>query len=154
MKSIIKSSLIIICLSLWAAQGHAQQFIPLADSIGKWSEVQLRPSTMPNGPMIEVSTKVIKHFGTTGIIEVKITNRSEKVISGRCGLKQTKGDLNDNIVHVNNAYNLGSLKPNYYVIFKMELRECMPKGRKNMDDLQKIAACQPRLLFPTGWLEY
>jgi hypothetical protein len=126
----------------------AQSELPLADEIGKWSEPQIRYMGNANSPKIKVRTKVIKHFGTTGVIDVEITNLSGQNISNYCGLKVTRGDLNDNTIHINNAYSIKSLKPDYYLTFRMELRECHPKGGRKMNDLEKIIACQPRLLFP------
>ncbi|MEJ7625607.1 MAG: hypothetical protein WKF35_02000 [Ferruginibacter sp.] len=126
---------------------QAQVNLPLADNIGEWSEPQERFIALENSPRIKVRSKVIKHFGTTGIIEVEITNLSEKTLSSTFGLKTPRGDLNDNKIHINNSYQLSKLKPNYVVTYKMELRECLPKGRGKMNDLEKCIACQPRLLF-------
>ena len=126
---------------------NAQTALPLADSLNKWSEPQVRFLSIEGSPKIQVRTKVIKHQGTTGIIEVEITNLSTKTLTTRFGLKVTKGDINDNTIHMNNSYQLKSLKPDYRVTYKMELRECLPKGRGKMNDLEKCKACQPRLLF-------
>jgi hypothetical protein len=128
----------------------ADTYLPLAESAGEWSVPQKRKlANHPNSPTIEVRTKVIKHFGFTGIIEVEITNRSERTFSATMGLKPTNSERDDNEVHVNNSYSFSDLKPGYYVTFKMELRECNPKGGRKMNDFEKVKACQPRLLFPT-----
>jgi len=79
--------------------------------------------------------------------EQQVCYLSDKPLSNSFGLKVTKGDIYDNTIHMNNSYQLSRLKPEYIVKYKMELRECLPKGRKKMDDLEKCMACQPRLLF-------
>jgi hypothetical protein len=125
---------------------NAQTALPLADSLNKWSEPVERFIAQEGTPRIRVRSKVIKHFGTTGVIEVEITNISDRTLAAAFGLKVTRGDANDNLIHPNNMYQL-NLKAGYRVTYKMELRECSPKGGRKMDDIEKCKACQPRLLF-------
>ncbi len=126
-------------------------FIPLADSVGKWSEYQYRTIQGPGSPEIQLRTKVVKHFGFTAIIMVEITNKSKTQLSHTMGLKPTNNDANDNTIHINNS-NTCKLKPNYYAEYKMEMRLCRPKGKK--DDMEIVRNCQPRLLFPSQTILY
>lgn len=127
-------------------KSNAQTALPLADSLDKWSEPVERFIAQEGTPKIRVKSKVIKHFGTTGVIEVEIKNISDRTLTAAFGLKVTRGDANDNLIHPNNMYQL-NLKPNFKTTYKMELRECLPKGARKMDDIDKCKACQPRLLF-------
>ncbi len=137
-----------VCLLFLTLHADAQTDLPLADKIGEWSEPQIRYLGNASTPKIQVRSKLIKHFGTTGIFDVEITNLSNQTITNFCGLKVPKGHIDDNTVHINNVYSIKVLKPDYKITFRMELRECKPKGAGKMDDLEKCKACQPRLLFP------
>lgn len=127
-------------------KSNAQTALPLADSLDKWSEPVERFIAQEGTPKIRVKSRVIKHFGTTGVIEVEIKNISERTLTAAFGLKVTRGDANDNLIHPNNMYQL-NLKPNFKTTYKMELRECSPKGGRKMNDIEKCKACLPRLLF-------
>ncbi len=133
-------------LLFFVLQTKAQADLPIADSLNKWSEPQERFIAREGTPRIKVRSKVIKHFGTTGVIEVEITNLSNINLRSAFGLKVPRGDANDYLIHPNNMYQL-NLKPGYRTTYKMELRECMPKGGRKMDDLEKCRACRPTLLF-------
>ena len=142
----LKFVFILSLLLLQRTSINAQADLPLADKVGEWSQPQTRFIAGEGTPKIKVRTNVIKHYGTTGVIEVEITNLSKQTLTTTFGLKTPKGDLNDNKIHVNNSYNL-NLRPDYKVTYKMELRECLPKGARKMDDIEKIKACNPLLLF-------
>ena len=125
---------------------NAQAYLPLADKVDEWSEPQIRSIAGEGTPKIKVRSKLIKHYGFTGVFEIEITNLSKQTLSSTFALKTPKGDLNDNKIHVNNSYQL-NLKPDYRATYKMELRECVPKGARKKDDIEKVKVCNPLLLF-------
>jgi hypothetical protein len=131
---------------LLQASTNAQAYLPLADKVDEWSEPQVRFIAGEGTPKIKVRSKLIKYYGFTGVFEIEITNLSKQTLSSTFALKTTKGDLNDNKIHINNSYHL-NLKPDYKATYKMELRECIPKGARKKDDIEKVKVCNPLLLF-------
>jgi hypothetical protein len=142
----LKLLLIISFFLFQQTSSNAQAYLPLADKVNEWSEPQVRFIAGEGTPKIKVRSKLIKHYGFTGVFEVEITNLSNRTLSSTFALKTTKGDLNDNKIHVNNSYQL-NLKPDYRATYKMELRECVPKGARKKDDIEKVKFCNPLLLF-------
>lgn len=119
---------------------QAQVFpIILADSVEKFSQPQ---QFLVSGQLVKVRTKLIKHFGTTCVFEVEVTNISEKDLKKSMGFVSTNGNANE-IYSVNSASI--RLKPNYYAVYKLEKRECLKRGKKN--PIESCMACNPRIGF-------
>jgi Tfp pilus assembly protein PilZ len=143
MKSYLKSLIVLAATALLFISTNnvqAQIFqVELADSVNKYSAPQ---DFMVFGQLVKVRTKLIKHFGTTCMFEIEITNKSEKELSRRVGFASKYGKKNE-VYEVNSA--MVRLKPNYYAVYKLEMRECFKKGKKN--PIESCMTCDPRLGF-------
>ncbi|HEX8332548.1 MAG TPA: hypothetical protein VF622_07990 [Segetibacter sp.] len=129
MKFPLKLFLITTFFLLQQASTNAQNSLPLADKVDEWSEPQVRFIAGEGTPKIKVRSKLIKHYGFTGVFEIEITNLSKQTLSSTFALKTTKGDLNDNKIHINNSYQL-NLKPDYKATYKMEFKGMRAKRCK------------------------
>ncbi|WP_198342240.1 hypothetical protein [Pedobacter psychrophilus] len=111
----------------------------MADSVNKFGPPQ---QCEVFGQLLQVRTKLLKHFGTTCMYEVEITNKSQKDINTRVGFTSLNGGKNE-VFAVNSA--MVRLKPNYYAVYKLEKRECLKKGKKN--PIESCMTCNPTLGF-------
>lgn len=129
-------------------EASAQKFpVIIADSVDKWSEPTVARIADNNNRLatLEVFVKVKKFKGTTASCVVFFRNIGETTISGYGGL-QTGDKPASQSIYAHNAGNF-SLKPGYEVSFNLELRECLPKNRKSLNDAGKCAACAPNICF-------
>ena len=143
-----KSIIALVTLLTAFAYGAKAQLAPLnmPQSDTTWSTPQTMVVKSHSGGAqeVEITCKLIKHYGTTGKFEVQVTNKGPKKLSGYVGLVKGGGqkDLNyNNLAHFNR------LGVNYRIKFNLELRECLPKGRSKMTDLEKCKACMPYIGF-------
>lgn len=126
----------------------AQKFpVIIADSVDKWSEPTIARIADENNNLatLEVFVKVKKFKGTTGMCVVFFRNIGETTISAYGGLQTGDKPASQSIYAVNAGY--FDLKPGYEVSFNLELRECLPKNRKSLNDAGKCAACAPNICF-------
>jgi hypothetical protein len=140
-------TILIVCLGL-STNTHAQKFpAMIADSVNKWSE----PATVriqdeyKQVVQLDVFVKVKKFKGTTADCVVFFRNTGDKTISCWAGL-QIGAKPADQSIYTVNAANF-TLKPGEEVSYNLELRECLPKGRKGLDAVGKCAACAPNICF-------
>lgn len=136
---------VLLCVTGTAS---AQKFpVIIADSVDKWSEPTIARIAGDNNKLatLEVFVKVKKFKGTTATCVVFFRNTGETTISGYGGL-QTGDKPASQSIYAHNAGNF-NLKPGYEVSFNLELRECLPKNRKSLNDAGKCAACAPNICF-------
>ena len=138
----------IVLLLIIAGAASAQKFpVQIADSVNKWSPavtVKIQDARMQIATL-DVFVKVKKFKGTTGECVVFFRNVGDKEISGWAAL-QIGSKADDQGIYTANATKI-SLKPGEEASKYLEIRECLPKGRKGMDAVGKCAACEPRICF-------
>lgn len=157
MKTSLKISLLTACLTIILFPVFAQVApLPMPESDTVWSAPKIMTLKSRNGTTqtVQVKSKLVKHKGTTGFIEVEITNQGPKKLTGYVTL--VVGDDNmDKVkdISYNNSTRISYLGNNYWIRYTLQLRECLPKGRKNMTDLQKCVACNPYIGFAEVWFD-
>ncbi len=137
-----------IAVTLLSLCASAQKFpVMIADSVNKWSEPTLARimDDKNNLATLEVFVKVKKFKGTTAECVVFFRNTGTTTVSGYGGLQTGDKPASQSIYAVN-AGNF-NLKPGYEVSFNLELRECLPKNRRSLNDAGKCAACAPNICF-------
>lgn len=142
MKSLLKNKISVIVVALcsigWGNIVKAQVFpLVLADTVTVFGPYQ---EMVVKGQLLKVRTKLNRHFGTTCQFEIEITNKGSKQLNATAGLVSVNSFQ---IYEVNSA--TISLKPNYYAVYKLEIRECLKKKVKNA--ILSCMACNPRLGF-------
>ncbi|RKD15021.1 hypothetical protein BCY91_05675 [Pelobium manganitolerans] len=142
----MKKSLFLLVMSLLLTSLNSiAQLAPitLPNSAEEWSAPQAFTLITRDGyrQKVDISTRLVKHQGTTGFIDVKIANYGPKdivrmyvgLIKGPVDLKNYKG------LNYNNC-GIYSIRNGYNTTMKLELRECHPKGASKMSDLENAKA--------------
>jgi len=144
----MKSLFLLLCfLTLVFGKLNAQLApLILADNADEWSKPQsfTLVDHYGNKQTVDITAKLVKHKGTTGFIDVKILNYGPKDIV-RMYVSLIKGPVDARTfagVNYNNS-GLYSIKKDFNTTLKLQLRECHPKGGRNMNDLEKCKACTP-----------
>jgi len=143
MKSLIKNKLIILSIIFFCGISSANtakaQIFPInpGDSVNVFGPFQ---DMIVAGQLLKVRTKLLRHFGFTCQFEIEITNQGSKSIASKTGLVSG----NSGTLYEVTSVNL-NLKPNFYVVYKLEIRECLK--RKIKDPLISCMACNPRIGF-------
>lgn len=127
---------LLFALSVKAVKAQNLPLI-LGDSVEVYGPFQ---QVIVAGEVLKVRTKLLRHWGTTCQYDVEITNTGTKLVSARTGLLMN----NTNNLNINTSVNL-NLKPNYYVIYKLEIRECLKRREKN--PIISCMTCPPVLGF-------
>jgi len=77
------------------------------------------------------------------MLEVEVTNTGNTQFRGVFTVTaKEKAALTSTVNSLN-----GNLDPKYWVKGRLEMRECMPKGAKGFNDLDRCKACNPKLYF-------
>ncbi|MBC7916073.1 MAG: hypothetical protein H7Y07_18365 [Pyrinomonadaceae bacterium] len=106
------------------------------DSVGVWGK-PLSVDMMGNPIVIRL--KVVKHFGTTCVFEVEMTNNGTQTLSARMGFLGNDGKLYEP------TSGMISIKPGEGFYWKREKREVLKRGVKN--DALVCKNCNPTLGF-------
>jgi len=121
--------------------------LQMSDSLDVWTKFPGQKLVLKDrkeySTNIIVYNKCTGHRGTTGKFLVEIHNNGPKDFVAYVMVQPITSGL---MYSPNNSVRV-SLKPGQKVSNYLELRVCLPKGRKGMDDLQICAACEPKLVF-------
>lgn len=109
----------------------------LSDTVNVYGPMQ---DVIVNGQLFKVRSKLLRHWGTTCQFEVEITNVGQKEVAARTGLLMN----NLNTLNPNTSVNL-RLKPGFYAVYTLDVREVPKKGQK--DPVISCRSCSPRLGF-------
>lgn len=148
MRPFLIAAVALVASLTFSTASLAQKFqVMIADSVNKWSEATtVRIQNEHNQiAQLDVFVKVKKFKGTTGECVVFFRNTGDKTISCWAGLQIGAKPAGQSIYTVNSASL--TLKPGEEASYNLELRECLPKGRKGLDAVGKCAACAPNICF-------
>ncbi|TZF81459.1 hypothetical protein FW774_18020 [Pedobacter sp. BS3] len=143
-KTLVATAILLFAITYSSNAQLAPLNMPQSDTSWSAPQTMVLKSHWGGTQEVEITCKLIKHYGTTGKFEVQITNKGPKKLTGYVGLVMGGGwkDLNyNNLAHFNR------LGANYWIRFNLELRGCLPKGRSKMTDLEKCKACMPHIGF-------
>ncbi|MGK4566067.1 hypothetical protein [Flavobacterium sp. 3HN19-14] len=144
-----KTFFIAFCLTIFCITTAQAQLAALnmPANTEDWSKPQTFTLKAADGTTqnVEITTRFVNHRGTTGYMDVKIINYVKDIvrmyvslINGQVDASTYKG------ISYNNS-TLYSIKNGFNTTFKLQLRECLPKGAGKMTDLEKCKACNPWL---------
>lgn len=139
MKKFLASLFVLFVVSALTATVKSQtvnvsSIVP--DSVEVWGQ-PLNVDMMGNPIVIRL--KVVKHYGTTCIFNVEITNNGTKTMSARMGFLGNTGMLHEP------TSGFISIKPGEGFYWKREKREVLKRGVKN--DALICKNCNPTLGF-------
>ncbi len=136
---LLTTSILLIILAAFTQKAQSQtvnvsSIVP--DSVDVWGP-PLSVDMMGNPVLIKM--KVVKHFGTTCVFEVSITNNGSKTMSARMGFLGNTGMLHEP------TSGFITIEPGKGYYWKREKREVLKRGVKN--DALVCKNCNPTLGF-------
>lgn len=132
-------SLLLTC-AFFATTASAQKLV-LATEADVWGAPQA--INLNSGGKVQLRTMFIKHYGTTCVFKIEISNIGTTAINETVQLTSN----NSSGMYTHWATDI-KIKPGEIYTYEMERRECaVNMSKKKQKDITKCAACAPIIYF-------